>query len=77
MTQTPNLFVPRSVAENIRKYGVYALSWRFANEPLSARHWAYFLTSDETEAAVARSRDQGTVIRSAGWPSVDDMPVAG
>jgi hypothetical protein len=65
------------VAEIIRKYGVYALSWRFANEPLSARHRAYFLASDEMEAAVARSRDEGTVINSAGWLSIDDMLVAG
>jgi hypothetical protein len=41
-----------------------------------ARHWAYYLTSDEMEAAVARSRAEGTVIRSAGWLSVDDMLVA-
>jgi hypothetical protein len=63
------------VAETSRKYGVYALSWRFANEPQLARHWACYLTSDEMEAAVARSPDEGTVIRSAGWPSVNDMLV--
>ena len=53
------------MAENSRKSGVYALSWRFATEPQVARHWAYYLTSDEMEAAVARSRAEGTVIRSA------------
>jgi hypothetical protein len=66
----------KNVAETSGKYGVYAMSWRFATEPQLARHWAYYLTSGEMEAAVARSRDVGTVIRSAGWLSVDDMVVA-
>ena len=66
----------KNVAENSRKTGVYALSWRFATEPQVARRWAYYLTSDEMEAAVARSRAEGTVITSAGWLSVDDMLVA-
>jgi hypothetical protein len=67
------------MAETNRMSGVYALSWRFVNEPRVARHWAYYLTSDEMDAAVARRGDEGTpiVIRSAGWLSVDDMLVAG
>ena len=65
------------MAEISRKYGVYALSWRYANEPQLARHWAYYLTSDDVEAAVARSRDEGRVIMSTGWLSVNEMLVAG
>ena len=64
------------MAENSRKSGVYALSWRFATEPQVARHWAYYLRSDDMEAVVTRSRDEGTVIRSAAWLSVDEMLVA-
>jgi hypothetical protein len=67
------------MVETIKMSGVYALSWRFVNEPHVARHWAYYLTSVEMDAAVARRRDEGTpiVIRSADWLSVDDMMVAG
>jgi hypothetical protein len=82
MTQTPHLFVVKeqevkNVADPSRNHGVYALSWRFANEPPLTRHWAYYLTSEEMEAALARSRDEGTVITSTGWLSVDDMLMAG
>ena len=57
MTQTPHLFVVKeqevkNVADPSRNHGVYALSWRFANEPPLTRHWAYYLTSEEMEAAL-------------------------
>lgn len=66
------------MAETTRRYGVYALSWRFSSEPRLTRHWAYYLSSDEMEAAMARADDDGDpiVISSAGWLSVDDMLIA-
>ncbi|MCW2686114.1 MAG: hypothetical protein JWR37_1004 [Mycobacterium sp.] len=55
--------------------GVYALSWRWKGEPHLTRHWAYYLTPEQMEAAMAGADATGTpmVIRSAGWLSVDDM----
>lgn len=63
------------MAETTEKSGVYAVSWRWRSEPLLARHWAYYLSSDEMEASMVRADDTATpiVIRSAGWLSVDDM----
>lgn len=66
------------MAEPNETCGVYALSWRSRSEPQSARHWAYYLSSDEMQAAMAGEDDEGApiVIRSAGWLSVDDMLIA-
>lgn len=66
------------MAETTGSGGVYALSWRFKNEPPLARHWVYYLSSDDMEIAMARAHDEDApiVIWSAGWLSVDVMLVA-
>jgi hypothetical protein len=58
--------------------GVYAVSWRFSSEPQLARHWAYYLSSDEMKTAMARAdqEDAPIVVRSACWLPVDTMLVA-
>lgn len=63
------------MADSNERCGVYALSWRWEGEPQLTRHWAYYLSSQELQAAMARADGHGTpiVIRSAGWLSVDDM----
>ena len=67
------------MAETTGMVGVYALSWRFSSEPQSARHWAYYLSTDEMETGMARTDQEGApiVIRSTGWLPINDMLVAG
>jgi hypothetical protein len=63
------------MADNTNKCGVYALSWRRRDEPQLARHWAYYLSSEEMQSATVRAKANGApiVIMSAGWLSIDDM----
>jgi hypothetical protein len=68
----------KNVAEATETCGVYTVSWRSRSEPQLACHWTYCLSSDEMQAAMTQTDDEGApiVIRSAGWLSVDDMLVA-
>jgi hypothetical protein len=66
------------MTDKAERSGVYAVCWRWRSEPRVARHWAYYLSSDEMEAAVARAdgEDAAIVVKSAGWLPIDDMLIA-